>query len=50
MLKLELRPEYIKKLKRIRKGKYIGPFTSIEELDKYIKHVNDLVRKVKFVR
>jgi len=37
-LEPELRPEYIKKLKRIEKeGKYVGPFTSIEELDKHIK-------------
>jgi len=37
-LEPELRPEYLKKLKRIEKeGKYIGPFSSIEELDKHIK-------------
>ncbi|MEK6862660.1 MAG: DUF2683 family protein [Nanoarchaeota archaeon] len=37
-LEPELRPEYIKKLKRIEKeGKYVGPFTSVEELDKHIK-------------
>ena len=37
-LEPELRPEYLKKLKRIEKeGKYIGPFTSVEELDKYIR-------------
>ena len=37
-LEPELKPEYIKKLKRIEKeGKYIGPFSSIEELDKNIK-------------
>lgn len=37
-LEPELRPEYIKKLIRIeRKGKYIGPFRNIDELDKHIK-------------
>ena len=37
-LEPELRPEYIKKLKRIEKeAKYVGPFSSVEELDKHIK-------------
>jgi hypothetical protein len=37
-LEPELRPEYIEKLKKIRKeGRYIGPFNSIEELDRRIK-------------
>jgi len=37
-LEPELRPEYIKKLKKIEKeSKYIGPFSSIEELDRHIK-------------
>ena len=38
LLEPELRPEYIKKLKRIEKeAKYVGPFSSVEELDKHIK-------------
>jgi len=37
-LEPELKPEYIKKLKTIQKeGKYVGPFNSIDELDKHIK-------------
>ena len=37
-LEPELRPEYVKKLKRIEKeAEYIGPFASVEELDQYIK-------------
>ncbi|MEK6834832.1 MAG: DUF2683 family protein [Nanoarchaeota archaeon] len=37
-LEPELRPGYLKKLKKIEKeGKYIGPFASVEELDKHIK-------------
>ena len=37
-LEPELRPEYIKKLRKIKKnGKYIGPFNSIEDLDKHLK-------------
>ena len=35
---LKIKPSYLRKLKRIQKeGKYIGPFTSIEELDKYTR-------------
>lgn len=38
LMEPELRPEYVKKLKKIRKeGKYIGPFKSVEELDKHIR-------------
>jgi len=34
----EVRPEYVRKLMKIRKGgKYIGPFSSIVELDNHIK-------------
>jgi hypothetical protein len=37
-LEPELRPEYVEKLMKIQKeGKFIGPFSSIEELDKHIK-------------
>ncbi|MCH7568038.1 MAG: DUF2683 family protein [Nanoarchaeota archaeon] len=37
-LEPELRPEYIEKLEKIKRGaKYIGPFSSVEELDKHIK-------------
>lgn len=35
----EIRPEYLKKLEKIRKGKFIS-FNSIEELDKHIKSKN----------
>lgn len=38
-LEPELRPEYIEKLEKIRKGKYIK-FNSVEGLDKYIKSKN----------
>ena len=37
ILELELRPEYVKKLKKIEKEGYVGPFNSVEELDKHIK-------------
>ena len=38
LMEPELRPEYVKKLKKILKeGKYIGPFKSVEELDKHIR-------------
>ncbi len=37
-LEPELRPEYIEKLKKIKKeGKFIGPFNSIRDLDRHIK-------------
>ena len=36
-LEPELRPEYIEKLQRIRKGKYSKTFSNVEELDTYIK-------------
>ena len=37
-LEPELKPEYIEKLKKIQKeGRYIGPFNSVEELDKHIR-------------
>jgi len=36
-LEPELRPEYLKKLEKIRKGKYSKVFSSVEELDEYIK-------------
>lgn len=38
-LEPELRPEYLEKLEKIRKGKYIK-FNSVEELDKHIKSKN----------
>lgn len=38
-LEPELRPEYIEKLEKIRKRKYIK-FNSVEELDKHIKSKN----------
>ena len=36
-LEPELRPEYVEKLKKIRKGKYGKIFSSVEELDSHIK-------------
>ncbi len=39
-LEPELRPEYIEKLQKIRKGKYSKVFTSVDELDSYIKSKN----------
>ena len=37
-LEPELRPEYVRKLMKIQKeGKFVGPFSSVEELDKHIK-------------
>ncbi|MDP2672617.1 MAG: hypothetical protein Q8O84_02285 [Nanoarchaeota archaeon] len=33
----EVSEKYLKKLVKIRKGKYLGPFTSVEELDQHIK-------------
>jgi len=37
-LEPELRPEYIRKLRKIQKeGSYIGPFNSIDELDEHIR-------------
>ena len=36
-LEPELRPEYLGKLKRIRKEGYVGPFNSIEELRERIE-------------
>ena len=38
-LEPELRPEYLKKLQKIRKGKY-AQFNSIDELDRHIKSKN----------
>ena len=36
-LEPEIRPEYLKKLERIRKGKHGPTFTSIDELRKHIE-------------
>ena len=37
-LEPELRPEYARKIRKIEKeGKFIGPFSSIEDLDRHIK-------------
>lgn len=33
----KLRTDYLKRLKKIRKGRYIGKFSSIEELRKMIE-------------
>ena len=43
-LEPELRPEYIEKLQKIRKGKYSKTFNSIDELDSYIKSRKRLPR------
>lgn len=39
-LEPELRPEYIKKLDKIRKGKYTKVFTSMAEFDEHMKSKN----------
>lgn len=36
-LEPELRPEYVEKLNKIRKGKYTQVFASMEEFDEYMK-------------
>ena len=37
-LEPELRPEYLKKLETLKKrGRYVGPFSSVEEFDKKIR-------------
>ena len=39
-LEPELKPEYVEKLERIRKGKYSKVFSSVDELDSYIMSRN----------
>jgi len=36
----EIREEYLEKLRKIKRGKYSGPFGSIEELDEHVKNVS----------